>query len=50
MAKKKEVKSYPRVYVSASTHKRVAALAKKEGKSMKEIGNRLVLAGLKASK
>ena len=39
---------FPRVYVSAATHVRVQKVAKKLGKDMKEIGNNIVIAGLKA--
>lgn len=46
MTKKKI--AYPCVYVSAATHRKVAKLAKIEGKQMKQIGNDIVRAGLKA--
>ena len=39
---------YPRVYVSPSTHKRILRQAKKQGKNMKDIGDAIVRAGLKA--
>lgn len=39
---------YPRVYVSPSTHKRILNHAKKAKKHMKDIGDQIVKAGLKA--
>ena len=39
---------YPRVYVSERTHARVAKTAKKQGKTMKQLGDKIVIAGLKA--
>ena len=38
---------YPRVYVSAKLHARVARAAKKEGATMKVMGDEVVKAGLK---
>lgn len=40
--------SYPRVYVSPATHKRVLRVAKKLNQPMNKIGNEIVVAGLKA--
>jgi len=40
--------TYPRVYVSQKTHDRVKKIAKKNGTSMSKLGNKIVLAGLKA--
>lgn len=45
--KDKTVK-YPRLYVSAATHARVAKTAKKLGKGMKDIGDKIAKAGLKS--
>ena len=39
---------YPRVVVSEATHKRVKKAAKKNGKTMKALGDKIVRAGLKA--
>lgn len=39
---------YPRLYISGNTHQRVKKLAKDTGKSIKEIGNRIVIEGLKS--
>lgn len=39
---------YPRVCVSARTHARVKRAAKKLDKDMKDIGNAIVIEGLKA--
>lgn len=39
---------YPRVYISAAVHARVQKIAKRLNKDMKDLGNKIVLAGLKA--
>lgn len=44
----KPTAKYPRVYVSPATHKRVLVAAKKQGKHMKDIGDAIIKAGLKA--
>lgn len=48
---KKGVKymTYPRVYVSEKTHARFKRLAKKRNLPMKAIGDKVVLAGLRAT-
>lgn len=39
---------YPRVVVSERVHARVLKAAKKQKKTMKSLGDKIVLAGLKA--
>ncbi len=39
---------YPRVYISVKVHARVKRAAKKEGVPMKKIGDKIVIAGLRA--
>jgi hypothetical protein len=47
MTKVKSVK-YPRVYISPAIHLKLQRIAKKQNKALKEIGNKIVLAGIKA--
>jgi len=47
MSEKNTKAKYPRVYVSAATHEKVRRLAIKRDKTMKDIGNEIVLAGLR---
>ena len=46
MTKVKSVK-YPQVYISPATHLKLQRIAKKQNKNLKEIGNKIVLAGIK---
>lgn len=39
---------YPRIYVSEKVHAKVLRAAKKQKKSMKDMGDEIVLAGLRA--
>ena len=39
---------YPRLYISAKTHKRVHKASKKEKETMKKFGEKVAIAGLRA--
>ena len=48
MTGKPKAAKYPRVYVSAATHLKIQKIALAKKTDMKDLGNKIVLAGLKA--